>query len=51
MCPIKSAWDLHKKLPNSKLFIIPDSGHSCSELGTIDALVKATDEFKVNKKF
>lgn len=46
VCPIKSAWDLHKKLPKSKLIIIPDSGHSGSEPGIIDAIVRSTDEFK-----
>jgi len=46
VCPLKSAWDLHKKLEKSTLHIIPDSGHSQSEPGIIDALVKATDKFK-----
>ncbi len=46
ICPIKSAWELHKLLPNSKLEIIPDAGHSCSEPGIIDGLVRATDEFR-----
>lgn len=46
VCPAKSAYELHKKLPNSKLVIIPDAGHSCYEIGTLDALVNATDEFK-----
>ena len=46
VCPAKSAWDLHKRLPNSTLEIIPDAGHSCSEKGIIDGLVRATDKFK-----
>ena len=46
VCPAKSAWDLHKKLPKSKLMIIPDAGHSCFETGIVDALVNATDELK-----
>ncbi|EGR32711.1 proline iminopeptidase, putative [Ichthyophthirius multifiliis] len=49
VCPAKSAWELHKKLPNSQLNIIPDAGHSCSEKGIINALVEATDQFKNNK--
>ena len=28
VCPPKTAWDLHKALPNSKLFVIQDAGHS-----------------------
>jgi len=46
VCPAKSAYELHKLLPNSKLEIIPDAGHSCSEIGIIDGLVRATDEFR-----
>ena len=46
VCPTKSAYDLHKLLNNSKLEIIPDAGHSCSEEGIIDGLVRATDEFR-----
>ena len=33
VCPMRSAWDLHKNLENSKLIIVPDSGHSMSEKG------------------
>ena len=46
VCPAKSAYDLHKTLKNSQLWIIPDAGHSCSEPGIIDGLVKATDGFR-----
>lgn len=28
VCPPKTAWDLHKALPDSKLYMIPDAGHS-----------------------
>lgn len=28
VCPPKTAWDFHKALPESKLYIIPDAGHS-----------------------
>lgn len=44
VCPIESAWDLHKAWPQSILEIIPDAGHSASEPGIIDALVRATIE-------
>ena len=43
---MKSAWDLHKKLKKCELNIVPDSGHSCSEVGIIDGLVRATEKFK-----
>lgn len=46
ICPLDSAWKLHKELPASKLIIIPDAGHSASEPGITDALVRATDEFR-----
>lgn len=46
VCPVANAWDLHKALPNSTLEIIPDAGHSASETGTLDALIRATDAMK-----
>ncbi|MGH9928526.1 MAG: prolyl aminopeptidase [Pyrinomonadaceae bacterium] len=45
VCPLMSAWDLHRAWPEAQLHIIPDAGHSISEPGIIDALVAATDEF------
>ena len=43
VCPMRSAWDLHKNLENSKLVIVPDSGHSMSEKGITKELIKATN--------
>ncbi|AIT09243.1 proline iminopeptidase [Candidatus Francisella endociliophora] len=45
VCPATSAWDLHKAWSTAKLEIVPDAGHSISEPGIIEALVKATDDF------
>jgi proline iminopeptidase len=45
VCPIMSAWDLHRAWPEAQLQIIPDAGHSISEPGIVDALVDATDRF------
>src|SRR5882762_6483872 len=45
VCPITSAWDLHRAWPEAQLRIISDAGHSISEPGIIDALVEATDRF------
>ncbi|UYZ84762.1 prolyl aminopeptidase [Entomomonas sp. E2T0] len=42
ICPLDNAWQLHKLWPNSELNIIRESGHSAFEVGTVDALVKAT---------
>lgn len=44
VCPIESAWELHRAWPGSRLEIIPDAGHSASEAGITDALVRATIE-------
>ena len=44
VCPMKSAWDLHKKLKKSKLIIIPDSGHSMLEKGIQNKLIEITDQ-------
>jgi proline iminopeptidase len=46
ICPMESAWALHKAWPEAKLEIIPDAGHSAAEPGTTDALIRATDAFR-----
>ncbi|APA83903.1 prolyl aminopeptidase [Francisella tularensis] len=45
VCPAVSAWDLHKVWPIAELNIIADAGHSISEPGILEALVRATDKF------
>lgn len=45
ICPLDNALDLHHEWTNSELHIIRDAGHSASEPGIVDALVKATNEF------
>ncbi|MCU0552601.1 MAG: prolyl aminopeptidase [Leptolyngbya sp. Prado105] len=45
VCPMTSAWDLHKALPESELIVVPDAGHSMMETGILTALVNATDRF------
>lgn len=47
VCPVKNAWDLHKAWPESKLEIIADAGHAADEPGILDALVRATESFKL----
>jgi len=46
VCPMKSAWDLHKLWPEAHLEIIPDAGHAASEPGIVHELVRATDRFR-----
>ena len=45
VCPAISAFELHSKWPESKLFIIPDAGHSASEQGIKSKLIEVTDYF------
>jgi proline iminopeptidase len=45
VCPAESAWDLHKQLPQSKLILVPDAGHSAMEEKIAAELVRATDDF------
>ncbi|MBX7515301.1 prolyl aminopeptidase [Qipengyuania sp. GH38] len=42
--PPTSAWELKKAWPEAKLHIVHDAGHSASEPGIVDGLVRATDE-------
>ena len=45
ICPMISAWELHRAWPGSELVVVPDAGHSAAEPGTRRALVQATDRF------
>lgn len=45
VCPATSAYELHEAWPESKLFIIPDAGHSASEPGIKSKLIEATNYF------
>lgn len=45
VCPATSAYELHQAWPESKLFIIPDAGHSASEPGIKSKLIEATNYF------
>ena len=44
VCPVRQAFDLQAALPGMKLEVIRNAGHASGEPGTVDALVKATDE-------
>ena len=45
VCPMKSAWDLHRAWPEADLRIVADAGHSAFEPGIISELVAATDRY------
>ncbi len=46
VCPTRSAWELHKALPKSRLTIVPDSGHSMGEVSIARELVAATNALR-----
>jgi len=46
VCPIASAWDLHKAWPEAKLLISPSSGHSAFEAENASSLIEATDSYR-----
>ena len=45
VCPMVSAWDLHKAWEKSNLIIINDAGHSMLEKGIQNKLIEYTDKF------
>ena len=45
ICPMISAWDLHKAWRRSKLIIIQNAGHSMLEIGIQNKLIEYTDKF------
>jgi proline iminopeptidase len=45
VCPMESAWALHRAWPEADFIITPDSGHSAFEAPNSRALVAATDKF------
>ena len=45
VCPMRSAWHLHRAWPEAELVIVPDAGHSAFEPGIAKALRRATDKF------
>jgi proline iminopeptidase len=46
VCPMMSAWALHRAFPEADLRIVPDAGHSVSEPGIVHKLIEATDRFR-----
>ena len=46
VCPMRSAWDLHKAWEAAEFIVIADSGHSGFDIGIQKALLDATDRFR-----
>ncbi|GAA1462150.1 prolyl aminopeptidase [Williamsia maris] len=45
VCPMRSAWDLHRAWPAADLHIVDDAGHASFETGIKHHLIEATDRF------
>ena len=45
VCPMVSAWELHRAFPEADFAIVQDAGHSMTEKGIVAKLVEYTDTF------
>ena len=45
VCPMKSAYELHKAWPKARFFVTPDAGHAAAEPGTRSRLIEETERF------
>jgi len=45
VCPMQTAWELHRAWPEADFRVVPDAGHSALEPGIAHELVSATDRF------
>lgn len=48
VCPMESAWALHRAWPEAELKIAEDAGHAAHEPGILHELIEATDRFRKN---
>lgn len=46
VCPMETAWALHRRWPEARLVVVPDAGHAAFEAGIAAALIEATDSFR-----
>jgi proline iminopeptidase len=46
VCPMESAWALHRAWPEADFRVTPNAGHAASEPGNLSALVEATDRLR-----
>jgi proline iminopeptidase len=46
VCPPKTAFEVAQALPQAELVMVANAGHSASEEGTLEGLIKATEKFK-----
>jgi len=45
VCPMQTAWELHKAWPEADFRVVADAGHSAFEAGNTHELILATDRF------
>ncbi len=45
ICPLRSAWELHRAWPEADFQVVPNAGHAAFEPGIAAALVAATNRF------
>ena len=45
VCPMITAWELHKKWPEANFHIVQDSGHSMLEEGIRNKLIEYTNKY------
>jgi proline iminopeptidase len=50
VCPMVSAWELHKAFPEAEFIVVDDAGHSVSEKGISSALIDVMDRFAAKSK-
>jgi proline iminopeptidase len=46
VCPMRTAWALHRAWPEAQLHVVADAGHSAFEDGNTHELISATDKFR-----
>jgi proline iminopeptidase len=46
VCPARSAWELHGAWPEAEFHVVPDAGHSATEVGIATKLIEATNDFR-----
>jgi proline iminopeptidase len=46
VCPIETAWELHKAWPEAEFRVVPEAGHSAFEPAITRELVTAADRFR-----
>lgn len=49
VCPMQTAWTLHKAWPEAQLYVVPDAGHAAFEPGITHQLILATDRFTTDQ--